>query len=183
MVESGAKNFLFIRTQIEDPVQLAVTIAKDVFETKQKKTRFLLRLVPIEATCKAYMEDIKNACGPLIKKHFESEPQVFSITFNHRNNNTLSRDKVIQELADMVTATRSDHSVNLCEPKLTIIVEVIKNIVLLAVVPDYIKYKKYNLHMIVDAGEQQSVQSEEKSDVQDQQEQDRDDGTHDTSKE
>lgn len=38
--------------QLDDPVGLVHYMMSDLFETKQKKVRFLLRMVPIEATCR-----------------------------------------------------------------------------------------------------------------------------------
>lgn len=145
VVNSGAKNILFIRTTLENPVELAEKIMGDVKRTKQQQSRFLIRLVPIETTCKAYVKDIEKAIEPLLEKYFRSQPRTFGIVFNHRNNNSISRDAVIEVIAKKVTGIRLDHKVNLKEAELSIVVEVIKGIALLAVVPDFIKYKKYNL--------------------------------------
>jgi len=148
VVESGAKNFLFIRTTIEDPVKLTEMIVQDISERKKQKTRFLLRLIPIEVTCKAYVDDIQKACEPLLEKYFQDSPKSFSIVFNHRNNNQISKDNVIKVVAEMVSAKRSDHKVDLKNAEVSILIEVIKGIALIGVVPNFTKYKKYNLHTI-----------------------------------
>lgn len=145
VVKCGAKNVIFIRTTIENPVELAEKIVADVQRTKQQQARFLLRLIPIETSCKAYIKDIKQAIQPLLEKYFKDQPRTFSVVFNHRNNSNLSRDEVIKEMADAVAATRSDHKVNLKEAELTVVVEVVRGTALLAVIPDFLKYKKYNL--------------------------------------
>lgn len=148
VVESGAKNVLFIRTTLENPVELAEKIMADIQRTKQQQSRFLIRLVPVEVTCKAYVNDIEKAIEPLLEKYFKTQPRTFGIVFNHRNNSNICRDTVIQVVADKVSAIRSDHKVNLKEPELSIIIEIIRGIALLAVVPDFHKYKKYNLHAL-----------------------------------
>lgn len=158
VMESGAKNFLFIRTTLDDPVALAEKIMCDVYENKQMQTRFLLRLVPVEITCKAYIKDIEKAIEPLLIKYFTNEPHSFSIIFNHRNNNSISKDEVIKIIADKVSSLRADHKVNLKDAERSIIIEVIRNIALLSVVPNFFKYKKYNLHSICEGG-----QSEDKA--------------------
>ncbi|KAB0797048.1 hypothetical protein PPYR_11109 [Photinus pyralis] len=148
-VESGAKNIVFIRTTLEDPVKLAQTIIEDIHKTRQQKTRFLIRLVPIEETCKAYLDDIKKAIAPLVQKYFGgNEPKTFSVFYNHRHNNQLSRDDVITAVADMVTEQNKEHKVDLKNGELSVIIEVIKNYALLSVTPKFLQYKKYNLHMI-----------------------------------
>lgn len=154
VMESGAKNFLFIRTTLDDPVKLVEKIMCDIQETKQMQTRFLLRLIPVETTCKAYIKDIETVIEPLLIKYFKNEPRSFSIIFNHRNNNSVSKDEVIKLVADKVMSLRPDHKVNLKEAEVSIIIEVIRNIVLLSVVPHFFKYKKYNLHSICEMVDQ-----------------------------
>lgn len=145
VVDSGAKNILFIRTTLENPVELAEKIMMDVQRTQQQQSRFLIRLVPIEVTCKAYVKDIEKAIEPLLEKYFKSQPRTFAVVFNHRNNSEVCRDAVIEGVAKKVAEVRPDHKVNLKEAEVSIVIEVIRGIALLAVVPDFIKYKKYNL--------------------------------------
>lgn len=156
VVESGAKNFLFIRTTLDDPVTLAEKIMCDIYDSKQMQTRFLLRLIPVETTCKAYVKDIQNAIEPILVKYFKDEPCTFSVIFNHRNNNSLSKDEVIKVVADKVMLLNPDHKVNLKDAERSIIIEVIRNIALLSVVPNFFKYKKYNLHSICEVDQAES---------------------------
>ncbi|XP_066156723.1 THUMP domain-containing protein 1 homolog [Euwallacea fornicatus] len=105
VMDSGAKNFLFIKTTLEEPVKLAESILQDISLKKTQETRFLLRLVPVETTCKAFVKDIEKAFEPLCEKHFGSESVSYSIVFNHRNNNSVSKDEVIKTIAECVTKT------------------------------------------------------------------------------
>lgn len=149
VIDSGAKNFLFIKTTVEDPVKLAESIVQEISEKKDQETKFLLRLVPIETTCKAYVKDIEKAFEPLCEKHFSAEAKSFSIVFNHRNNNSVSRDEVIKAIADMVAehgkSKNVEHKVDLKNAEVSIIIEIVRGFAFLGVVPDFIKYKKYNL--------------------------------------
>lgn len=148
VVESGAKNFLFIKTTFDDPVKLVRTIVEDLDKTKKAQTKFLLRLIPIENTCKAYLPNIKAAFEPLLEKYFTDAPKTFSIVFNHRMNNSLVRDDVIRTIAEMISDKNNKHKVNLKEADLSVVIEIIKGIALIAVVPNFFKFKKYNLHSI-----------------------------------
>lgn len=150
VVESGAKNVLFIRTTLENPVELATTIIKDVYDSQMYQTRFLIRLVPIEVTCKAFLPDIKCAIEPLIDRHFLNESKTFAIMYNHRNNHSLNRDVVIKSVADIIGSKRDDHKVDLKQADICVVIEVIKNFVLIGIIPDFIKYKKFNLHAVVE---------------------------------
>lgn len=145
VVESGAKNFLFIKTSINNPVELATSIMLNIKSTKKQQTKFLIRLIPIEVTCKAYIKDIEIAFKPLADKYFMQEGKTFSVAYNHRNNNNLIREEVIKCIANIINKCRSDNKVDLKSAQVVVIVEVIKGIALLSVVPDYIEYKKFNL--------------------------------------
>lgn len=145
-VDTGTPNCLFIKSTVNNPVGLTVRILRDLAETKIQKTRFLLRLLPVETVCRANVEDIKNAAGKLFDKYFLiGEPKTFSIIVNKRYNNNIDRMGIIRELADIVTFKNVAHKVCLGNPQFTIIVEVIKGLCCLSVVPDYLQLKKYNL--------------------------------------
>ncbi|XP_057663875.1 THUMP domain-containing protein 1 homolog [Diorhabda carinulata] len=149
-VESGAKNFLFIKTTLENPVELAQKIMADIKSSGANQTRFLIRLIPIEVTCKAYVKDISIAFKPLSQKYFKDEPTTYSIVYNHRNNDNINRIELVQAVGAIVTETNSENKVDLKNANVSIIIEVIRGIALIGVIPDFIKYKKYNLMSIVE---------------------------------
>ena len=43
-----------------EPEKLVHHILQDIYKTKKKKTRVILRMLPISGTCKAFLEDMKN---------------------------------------------------------------------------------------------------------------------------
>jgi hypothetical protein len=47
--------------QLPEPVQLVHHIMKDLEATKKQKSRFLLRLLPIESTCKVRIKESRAA--------------------------------------------------------------------------------------------------------------------------
>lgn len=145
-VETGSANCIFIRTTLPDTVELSTKIITDMAETRQSRTRNVLRFLPIESICKANLADILNAAGQLFDKHFLNVPPTsFAINYNKRCNDSLDRMEIIRELADLVTSKNMAHRVDLNNSDVTIVVEVVKGLCCLAVVPQYIKFKKYNL--------------------------------------
>ncbi|KAM7358918.1 THUMP domain-containing protein 1 homolog [Cochliomyia hominivorax] len=145
VVDTGATNCVFIKTTLDDPIAIGGRIVKNIAETKQQKTRYLLRLVPIEAVCKANDKDIVNTAGQLCDKYFLKESTTFSIVFNKRFNNDINRDQLIRELADLIHAKNIKNKVDLKYAKRSLIVEIIKGLCCLSVVDDYMAMKKYNL--------------------------------------
>ncbi|XP_068630583.1 THUMP domain-containing protein 1 homolog [Battus philenor] len=146
VVETGTSNCIFIKTNLPSPEELTTAIIQDLTKTKIQKTRHVLRLLPIMATCKANLPDIMECAGKLFDKYFLKEASTFAVIFNKRFNSSVSRDLIIKELADLIVLKNGNNKADLKNPSLCIIVEIIKGICLLSVVDNYFLYKKYNLH-------------------------------------
>lgn len=84
------------------------------------------------------------------------EPASFAIIFNHKYNSEISRDAIIKQLAELVMLKNGGNKVNLKTPEKTIIVEVVKGLCMLSVVPDYYKLKKFNLHALSKTDEEET---------------------------
>lgn len=145
-VTTGASNCVFIKTSLRDPLKLGVHIIRDVADNRKHITRNVLRFVPIEAVCKANVVDIKNAAGKLFDKYFlNAPPTTYSIVYNKRYNNDLNRDDIIRQLAELVDLKSREHKVDLKNGHYSVLVEIVKGLCCLSVLPDYMKLKKYNL--------------------------------------
>uniref|UniRef100_A0A7M4FUS9 THUMP domain-containing protein 1 n=1 Tax=Crocodylus porosus TaxID=8502 RepID=A0A7M4FUS9_CROPO len=169
-VESGANNVVFIRTLGIEPEKLVHHILKDMHTTKKKKTRVILRMLPISGTCKAFLEDMKKYTETFFEPWFKAPNKgTFQIVYKARNNSHMSREEVIKELAGIVGSLNPENKVDLNNPEYTIVVEIIKNVCCLSVVKDYVLFRKYNLQEVVktnkDEGQQNlsSVTEEESS--------------------
>ncbi|XP_043248501.1 THUMP domain-containing protein 1 homolog [Colletes gigas] len=144
-VDTGVKNVIFIKSTLPDPLELVTKIVTELDKTKQQRTRYLLRLLPIEVVCKAYMDDIKLKADVVLEKYFAQEPKTFSIVFNRHCNNNIHRDEVIEDLAEIINKKNPGNKADLKNPELAVIVEVIRGICLISIAPNYYKFKKYNL--------------------------------------
>lgn len=145
VVDTGANNCVFIKTTVPDPVELVNDIMNDIEMTRQRRSRYLMRMMPIEVTCKAYLDDIKKECEKLFEKHFKCDPTTYAIVYNKRYNNNVLRGEIIESLARLIQDRNILHKADLKQAKKTVIVEVIKNICCISVVPDYFRFRKYNL--------------------------------------
>lgn len=146
VVETGASNCIFIKTNLPSPEELTTAIIKDICATKVQKTRHVLRFLPIMGTCKANLPDIMECAGKLCDKFFLKKSSTFAVIFNKRFNSSVSRDLIIKELAELIVLKNSGNKADLKNPGLCIIVEIIKGICLLSIVDNYFSYKKYNLN-------------------------------------
>ncbi|XP_008256047.1 THUMP domain-containing protein 1 [Oryctolagus cuniculus] len=149
-VESGANNVVFIRTLGIEPEKLVHHILQDMYKTKKKKTRVILRMLPITGTCKAFLEDMKKYAETFLEPWFKAPNKgTFQIVYKSRNNSHVNREEVIKELAGIVGSLNSENKVDLTNPQYTVVVEIIKAVCCLSVVKDYMLFRKYNLQEVV----------------------------------
>ena len=66
VVESGVNNVLFIRTTVADPLSLVTRILEGIRDNRKQVTRHLIRMLPVQATCKAYEENVKPTLQTLV---------------------------------------------------------------------------------------------------------------------
>ncbi|XP_054433193.1 THUMP domain-containing protein 1 [Pteronotus mesoamericanus] len=153
-VESGANNVVFIRTLGIEPEKLVHHILQDMYKTKKKKTRVILRMLPISGTCKAFLEDMKRYAETFLEPWFKAPNKgTFQIVYKARNNSHMNREEVIKELAGIVGSLNSENKVDLTNPQYTVVVEIIKAVCCLSVVKDYVLFRKYNLQEVVKSAE------------------------------
>ncbi|XP_071638976.1 THUMP domain-containing protein 1 homolog isoform X2 [Temnothorax longispinosus] len=145
VVDTGVKNMIFIASTLPNPLELVTKIVSKLDTTKEQCTRYLLRLLPIEVVCKAYMDNIKARASDVFEKYFAQEPKTFSIVFNRRSNNSIKRDEIIEDLAEIILRKNPGNKADLKNPDIAVIVEAIRGICLLSIAPNYYKFKKYNL--------------------------------------
>ncbi|KAK5583655.1 hypothetical protein RB653_005253 [Dictyostelium firmibasis] len=126
-----------------DPISLTSRIFKDCETTKTLKTKEISRLIPISKFIhlSTIMEEIKV----LIDKHFcDPKERIikYKIEFKSRNNEKINKMEYIQEIAKLID---QKHKVDLNNPELTIIIEIIKFYCGISIVSNYNESKRFNL--------------------------------------
>lgn len=164
VVRSGANNCVFIRTTIEQPDDLVHNIFADIHKTQTSKSRFILRLQPVIASCKAEEEKIERLAEEVLPAFF-GEAQgghTFSILFKVRNNNKVGRNTVLPLVAKVISDMCAGNKVNLDAPELVVCVDVIRTVCCISVLKDFAQFRKYNLQEIVTVKEDKNGSSESK---------------------
>ncbi|XP_077979935.1 uncharacterized protein LOC144435227 [Glandiceps talaboti] len=153
-VDSGALNVVFIKAKIPNPSEFAYEIFSDIAENKKKIVRHILRMIPVQGTCKAFPERMRNLCADLCNPVFHkagTKRKTFSVEYKARYNNSHNKQEIIEMLAKEVTSKNSYHKVDLLCPDYTVICEVVKNVCCMSIVRDFRDLHRYNLHLV--AGE------------------------------
>ncbi|KAL7845115.1 hypothetical protein AOLI_G00233070 [Acnodon oligacanthus] len=155
-VDSGANNVVFIRTHDIDPEKLVHHILQDLHKTKKKKSRVILRMLPVSGTCRAFPEDMEKYLSSYLEPWFKAPNHAsYQINFKARNSSHNKREEVIKSLAGLVAKLNPANKVDLTNPELTIIVEIIKSVCCVSVVRDYMLFRKYNLQEVTKASTNQ----------------------------
>ncbi|EAL61484.1 hypothetical protein DDB_G0291908 [Dictyostelium discoideum AX4] len=126
-----------------DPISLTSRIFKDCETSKTLKTKEISRLIPISKFIHLsnMMEEIKI----LIDKYFCDPIEKiikYKIEFKSRNNEKINKMEYIQEIAKLINP---NHKVDLNNPELTIIIEIIKFYCGVSIVSNYNECKRFNL--------------------------------------
>ncbi|MEQ2255531.1 hypothetical protein ILYODFUR_014852 [Ilyodon furcidens] len=149
-LDSGANNVIFIRTQNLEPDKLVHHILSDLHTTKKKKSRVILRMLPVTGTCKAFQEDMLKYLTTFLEPWFKTpNSATYQIAFKARNSSHNKREEIIKSIAGLVGKLNPKNKVDLTNPELTIIVEVIKAVCCVSVAKDYTLYRKYNVQEVV----------------------------------
>lgn len=161
-LESGANNVVFIRTHNLESDKLVHHILTDLHTSKKKKSRVILRMLPVTGTCRAFQEDMMRYLGTFLEPWFRyPNKATYKVAFKARNSSHNKRDDVIKSIAGLVATLNPKNRVDLTKPQLTIIVEVIKAVCCVSVVRDYWLYKKYNLQEVAKEGGPEQAEAAE----------------------
>lgn len=161
-LDSGANNVVFIRTHGVDPEELVHRILSDLHQTKKRKSRVILRMLPVSGTCRAFPEDMEKFLSEYLERWFKAPLRAtYQICFKARNSSHSKRDDVIKAVAGLVDKMNPLHKVDLSNPELSIIIEIIKSVCCVSVVSDYMLFRKYNLQEVAKEPANQSAAPQE----------------------
>ncbi|CAA3006138.1 THUMP domain-containing 1 homolog [Olea europaea subsp. europaea] len=148
-LDSGCNGVVFVQMRKRDgdpsPKDIVQHMMTSLASTRKHVSRFLLRVLPIEITCYASDEEIRRAIKPVIEQFFPVEtqnPLKFAVLYDARANTGVDRTKIIDAVAKSVP---SAHKVDLSNPDVSIVVQIVKTMCLIGIVEKYKELAKYNI--------------------------------------
>nr|ACO10434.1 THUMP domain-containing protein 1 [Caligus rogercresseyi] len=141
---AGVSNFMFLKS-LPDPLPLANKIMDSILQDGKQRTRFLIRLVPIQTVCKAYTESIHTAITGLLQTMNLGENITYCVAFKSRFNNNLGQVDAVQAVNTAVSESGKEWSVQLKGSDYVIVLEVVTSYCCIGILPQYQQRKKYNL--------------------------------------
>lgn len=141
-----------------DPVEIVSRLFSSVIAEGKARSTHVEKLIPLDRICYPSVESITTCATELLKDTFspESPSQSFAVMAKIRGNSSeagsLSRTDVNNAIAALIDQKK--HPVNLTEPDVVIVVEVVRSIAGISVVKgsDYRLFKKFNLRNLVEPG-------------------------------
>ena len=149
-VKTNVKNVMFIKCNDElDPILIADRIFHEVQRTGKQYTRFLLRMIPIQTTCKIN-ENLVKSLESLLEKIpnnniDDDDDATFMVQCKIRNNTDCKRLQTIEEIVAVINRVRPKWKVNFDSPKYTVVAEVLQTVCCLSIINNVEKFCKYNL--------------------------------------
>lgn len=153
-VMANAKNCVFIRTTLEDPVKLVTTVMDDIAKNSLNKARYAARILPILETCKAHGEDIQKCAKKVLSPIFLPENPYnissYTILFKARNNNgnTCNKTDVISSIIKLLNDVNPNIKFSWNNYQAAVLVEIVRTVGCVGFAPNYIRYRKYNLQQL-----------------------------------
>ena len=125
-------------------------VLEQVVTSGDSCSRFLVRLIPLQVTCFAGLEEMMTAATGLLEEHFgQGVPnRTFMIAMKRRNNPGFDRDAAISRLAGAIGAR---HTVNMKDPERVLLVEVFQSFCGLSVLENFSTLRDYNIRQLQDA--------------------------------
>ncbi|CAM8895688.1 unnamed protein product [Rhodiola kirilowii] len=155
-LDTGCNGMAFVQMQKRDgdpsPKQIVQHMMTSLASTKKHVSRFILRLLPVEVSCYASEEEISKAIKPLVEQYFPLEtetPLKFAVIYEARANTGVDRMKIISCVAKAVPPP---HKVDLSNPDMTLLVQIIKTVCLIGVAEKYKELSKYNVRQLTSPG-------------------------------
>ncbi|XP_024370617.1 uncharacterized protein [Physcomitrium patens] len=152
--ETGCHGVVFVRmfkdaAAQRSPMELAEAIIRDAAATKKSRTRYSMRLIPVETTCYASAAEVAKAAKAMVARHFpvgEGYPTFkFAVAIEARANTSIDKMELINAVAKIVP---QPHSVDLRNPQKTILLQIVKTTCALGIVREFKELAKYNLRML-----------------------------------
>lgn len=110
--------------------------------------RFITRMIPIQATCFASSAEIKATVEELLQKFFfpNKNYKSFAVSIQKRICNNVKKPEIIDMIAGRILDSDKKYKVSLDNPDATIVVEVVRTLCGIAVVPSTkTEMKHFNL--------------------------------------
>merc|ERR1711935_1168443 len=130
-----------------NPISTIRSIMSDIDNDSNKaapRSRFVTRMIPIQATCFASSEELQLTCLELLKKYVSQTTKTFAIVFKRRNCSNLNRNLAIKIVGEIMSEHFPNCKVQLDKPDSTILIEVCGTLCGVSVIKNMKECRNFN---------------------------------------
>lgn len=149
-VRSGCAGNVMIRfaaSAAAEPVQLVDRAMERAAATGISCAPHVVRMLPVQATCAAQPKAIVAAATPLLAALRGSEGS-YAVQWKRRCNSGVDKMEVINGLAAAVLELAPKARVDLTRPDTALLVEVLRTVCCVSVLPAWVRHQGYNLRSV-----------------------------------
>ena len=138
-----------------DAARLVTRYLEDVLHTGESRSRYVQRLAPVSALCRAEVDAIRTAATRVLPRFFPADrPRTVRRTLTQyriepriRSHTSLSRDVLIPLVASCIPG-EGMHRADLARPEVVVLVEVLKNVCGIGAVDAYERLGNLNVQTV-----------------------------------
>lgn len=160
-IDWSVQGSVFIRVEDED-IQVERVVENAMLHARDNQTpgcRNCVRVLPIHTTCYAKSTDAAHAAKVVVQQHFPPDAQNYAIVFRSRLNSDAHRDDYIKDIAAAIESTKpSKLKVNLTEPDVVLLVEVLRTVCVIGCFAPYYKLAKLNIREVAQLPKRDGVE-------------------------
>lgn len=150
-IPTKMKSFIFVETTLMDPAELLDDIFSDLLTTRERKTKFCQRFLPVDCACHAKHEDIVEAARNIVKPIFVDQTNTeriqYCLAWRATSNSSLTRDDIFEEV-NVYINSKEEHIAEYKTPDIVVNFQIVANTCFISILRNYVKYKKFNIEMI-----------------------------------
>jgi len=131
-----------------DPISTVRLIMSDIDNDSNKavpRSRFVTRMIPIQATCFASSEELTLTTKELLDRYLSRTTKSFAIVTKRRHCSNLDRNTVIKIVGDAVVRLVPNCKVQLDKPDVTVMVEICNTLCGISVIENLKDCRNFNL--------------------------------------
>jgi tRNA(Ser,Leu) C12 N-acetylase TAN1 len=148
-IETGCRGVIFVACRKDvAPVALVSALYEDVIESGESRCHLAARMMPTTHSCKANLKEITRTAEHMLNSRFlrEGAPSVaYSVQCRTRNTSLVNKREVSDAINAQVLASPSGHTYSIDDPEYVILIEIMKNLCFMGVLPHWNRYAKYNI--------------------------------------
>ena len=157
VAQTGIAGVIMIRIAdaAVDPVQLADRVMEEAIASQRSCAPHVVRILPVQTTCSAHVGNITQAAAALLGALRGSE-DTYAVQWRRRCNTGIDKMEVINAVAAAVSAVAPKARVDLAAPAAAVMVDVMKTVCCVSVLPDWRRVQSYNLRAACEASSSES---------------------------